>query len=306
MSWSKKVIGKGDAGDFYKGAFRGDFLMGDLRRDFMDKKVFPPKACVDVTGGTTSDCVNVPSPIFSLTTGAVAKIPLVLAEFTVQVNVGAVIDLPEPAFEIKQIKKRVKVTQCILLQDTNVLFLKGFVRKNIDYSTSGKCHNKTGFCGDIRHCTIDVPWTCTTPVEFNGVNPLPPVLTTNEEFVYFRVQDLKGPDFADKDRLLSSDLSEHNQISTEFYNELPFCELISSRIVEFDEFLNPTEPGIDKLPFDGKGYDAANWCKFPFEEKTFKSIEEKMVIFLTLKLLQNQQVAIPPLLPIFKPCEDNK
>lgn len=80
--------------------------------------------------------------------------------------------------------------------------------------------------------------------------------------------------------MLAGDLSEFNQISTEFFNELPFCELISSRIVEFDEYINR-----EKLL--GK--------KVPFEGKEFFSIEEKMVISLTLKILQNRQVAVPPL-----------
>ncbi|KXG76119.1 CsxC family protein [Thermotalea metallivorans] len=244
--------------------------------------------CVKVTGGTTSDCVNQPVPITSLRSGAIVKIPVVLAELTVQINVDSIIDLPEPAWEIKNIKKHVKITQCLLLQDTNMLFIKGFVRKNIDYTTR-ECSNSQGFCGDIKHCTVDVPFSCTTPVNFNGIAPIPPVPRTKTEFEYFKRQDLSGPGFAEKDELLSGDLSEFNQISTEYFNELPFCELISSRIVEFDEFLNPIHP---------------KFIKAPFEEKFFRSIEEKMVIFLTLKILQNRQVAIPPvaIAPIDHDC----
>lgn len=266
---------RGFKGDFYKGEFTGDFKE--------DAKFDMKKPCITVTGGALGSA-NTPVPIISLHTGAVAKIPLVLAEMTVQINVDSKIDFPEPIFEIKRIKKRVKVTQCILLQNTNVLFIKGFVRKNIEYCARPTCSNATGFCGDVRQCTIDVPWSITTPVEFNGIEPLAPVFTTNNEFVYFRVQDVNGPEFADKDQLMSADLSEFNQISTEFFNELPFCELISSRIVEFDEELNPKKPPCGE---------------FPFEEREFKSVEEKMVIFLTLKLLQNRQIAIPPLATTF-------
>ena len=75
-------------------------------------------------------------------------------------------------------------------------------------------------------------------------------------------------------------MREHNQISTEFFNELPFCDLISARIVEFDEQLMP-EPPRDK-----------NYVT-PFEEKRFHRIEEKMVLFITLRLLQNRLVAVP-------------
>lgn len=240
------------------------------------------KGCVDVSGGEVVECVNTPAPIEPLVTGAVVKVPAVLAELTIQFNVNSTISLPEPAIEIKNIKKRLKITQCILLQNTNMLFIKGFVRKNIDYSTT-KCSTKEGICGDIRHCTVDIPFNCTTAVTFNGLDPLDPVSTTSNEFEYFAKKDLKGPGFAEKDDLLSGDLSEYNQISTEYYNELPFCELISSRIVEFDEYLNPMKLREKNVPF---------------EEKQFCSIEEKMVIFLTLKILQNRQIAVPPLFPL--------
>ncbi|SHJ87752.1 hypothetical protein SAMN02745975_03114 [Geosporobacter subterraneus DSM 17957] len=242
-------------------------------------------SCANVSGGAAADAVNRPVAISPLVTGAVAKIPVVLAELTVQINVNTIVSLPEPALEIKDIKKHLKITQCLLIQDTNVLFIKGFIRKNIQYATR-KCSNKDGVCGDIKHCTIDAPFTTTTPITYNGIAPLPPIPSESTEFRYFRKQDVVGPDFADKDRLLSSDLSEFNQISTEFFNELPFCELISARIVEFDEFLNPTRPHKVDLPF---------------EEREFTKIEEKAVIFLTLKILQKRQVAVGPISPIPKP-----
>src|SRR5690242_9830723 len=63
----------------------------------------------------------------------VGKIPVVLAEPVVQVDVESVIQLEEPAFEIKRIKKNVFVTQCKLIDTgcgkTGKLFLSGFVRK---------------------------------------------------------------------------------------------------------------------------------------------------------------------------------
>ncbi|TCO79057.1 CsxC family protein [Marinisporobacter balticus] len=244
-----------------------------------NQKIYPKKPCVSITGNTLTECENIPVPITSLQAGAIAKIPVVLAELNLQIDVSSIINLPEPALEVKQIHKRLKITQCLLLQDTNKLFIKGFVRKNIDYATRGCCSTEQGVCGDIKHCTIDVPFECVTPVTFNGIAPLPVVTTTREEFEYFKREDLKSPNFAEKDNLLSGDFSEFNQISTEYFNELPFCELINSRIVEFDEYLNRQHATKGTLPF---------------EEKLFSKIEEKMVIELTLKILQNRQVRIPP------------
>ena len=236
--------------------------------------------CVEVSGvisDTTSNCDNTTVPIEAITDGAVAKIPVVLAELTLQVNIDSLIELPEPAIEIKDIKKKVKVTQCLLLQNTNVLFIKGFIRKNIDYSTR-ECSNSMGICGELKHCTIDIPFSCTTNVTFNGTAPAEVINNTRNEFQYFRQEDITGSGFAEKDKLLSGDLSEFNQISEEFYNELPYCELIRSRIVDFNEYLNREKPYYGEVPF---------------EEKEFMEIEEKTVLELTIKILQKRQVEIP-------------
>ncbi len=258
---------------------KGDLMMGN-HIEVIDVKTTNNgcgqmrQGCVEVQGGTTEACTNEPVAITPLEGPVPVKIPVVLAELTLQIHIMSNIDLPEPALEIKNIKKRVKITQCLLLQDTNVLFISGFIRKNIDYSTLA-CGNTEGVCGDIRHCTVDVPFRCTTPVTFNGIAPEFLGINTSNEFEYFKTENLPS-NFAEKDKLLSGDLSEYNQISTEFFNELPFCELISSRIVEFDEYLN-------RAFVEGT----------PFEERVFTSIEEKMVVFLTLKILQNRQVLVP-------------
>lgn len=245
------------------------------------------KACVEVTGGGSQPtCPSNTVAIGSIAipaTGITVKIPVVLSEVSVQVNVDSVITLPEPALEIKKIKKRLKITQCLLVQDpavtnptSSTLFLKGFVRKNIDYATRS-CSNSEGVCGDIRHCTVDVPFTCTTTIPFNGALPVVPSENTRAEFEYFRRQKLpRGAGFAEKDELLSGDFSEFNQVSEEFFTELPYCELISARIVEYDEFLNRTQPHMD----------------IPFEEREFTQLEEKMIISVIFKVLQNQQVPI--------------
>ncbi|HBV98313.1 MAG TPA: hypothetical protein DEF36_14900 [Desulfotomaculum sp.] len=274
-------------------------------------------------------CTNDPAKIHPVNKKkrVIAKIPVVLAELDVQIDVFSRITLPEEALDIKQITKKLKLTQCQLLQTFSKkhcqkdwdddwdkdkkdhdkdhdkdwdkdhdkdwdkdhkkdwekhkypgkfkLFLEGFVRKNIEFSTPG-CKNKFSVCGDIRHCTVDVPFSCVTTIEkFNGSPPLPIVLNSKEEFEYFKSSPLPSK-FPGKDQLLSGDFSEFNQCSFEYFNELPFCELISSKICELDEFVNQRHiPGA------------------PFEERTFRELSEKMVIDVTLKILQNQQVYVP-------------
>jgi hypothetical protein len=235
-------------------------------------------SCVEASTINQPDCENTAVSLDGvLCGGTIAKISVLLSELSVQINLDSTITLPEPALEIKKIKKRLKLTQCILLQDTNKLFLKGFVRKNIEYATR-TCSNNVGFCGDIRHCTVDIPFRCVTPVCFNILEPAPVRFNTRDEFEFFRTQELPRSDFAEKDQLLAGDFSEFNQIGTEYFNELPFCDLVSCRIVEFDEFINRTRSvGVT----------------IPFEEFAFLEINEKMVIDLTLKILQKRQVAIP-------------
>lgn len=213
--------------------------------------------CVDVDSTVLDNCTNTPVTPIGIPGGVVVKIP-------------------EPALEVKDIRKRLKITQCTLLQPTNILFIKGYVRKVIDYTTR-KCSNREGVCGEVHHCTVDVPFECSTPVTFTTP---PAALLTNSvsEFEYFKVSDLPNKYFAEKDDLLAGDLSEINQFRTENFNELPFCELITATIYEFDEFIGRQIPRCTELPF---------------EEGLFRQLEEKMVIELTLKLLQNRQVSIP-------------
>jgi len=253
-----------------------------VRIDYYPKTnhVAKKESNVSVVGGTVDTCSSIPTNIEAITSGVVAKIPVVLAELTLRVNINSIVKLPEFAYEIKDVKKKVKVTQCFLLRDTGMLFIKGFIRKNIQYTTRIGSTNKSLY-GDIRHFTADIPFSCTTDVTFNGIQPAPIVNNTSSEFVYSMKQDLMGKDFGTKDKLLSSDTTEYNQISTEYFNELPYCDIIRAQIVEFDEALHPTFPPYKEVPF---------------EERMFDRIEEKMVLDLTLKVLQKRQVAIGPVI----------
>ncbi|MBS4174269.1 CsxC family protein [Bacillus sp. FJAT-49736] len=207
------------------------------------------------------------------------KVPVVLGEQTVQIDLDSIIKFPEPVLEIKKIRKNIKLVQCRLLLPTNKLFLKGFVRKNIQYATplrGGKDHVSS----TIHSLTVDVPFQVVTRIDLISepdFRATPPT----REFNYFQSSKLPSG-FSSKEHLLSGDFTEHNQISEEIFNELPFCELISSKFIEYDE------------PLDRHFGVVENHSGFkitaPFEEGTFRTIEEKMVIELTFKVLQNQQV----------------
>ncbi|MGO4886834.1 CsxC family protein [Anaerobacillus sp. MEB173] len=210
-----------------------------------------------------------------------AKVPVVLAETVVQLDLNSMIEFPEPVLEIKDIKKNLKITQCRLLIPTNKLFLSGFVRKNIQYATP-KYSKKGSLVSSIRSLTVDIPFKAVTDVDFIN-KPKFTLSPDRREFTFFTKSDL--PDgFSSKEHLLSGDLSQFDQISGEEFNELPFCQLISSRFIEYDEALDRKMGRV----FNQYGHliDA------PFEEGTFTSIEEKMVVEVKIKVLQKQQVNI--------------
>ncbi|HUW65624.1 MAG TPA: hypothetical protein VMW83_13220 [Spirochaetia bacterium] len=218
--------------------------------------------------------VTVAPTVVNTTAPVVGKIPVVLQEITVQIDVLANITLDERAIEIKRVKNRLKLVQCRLLQPTGKLFLRGFVRQNIEYAAEPKEVTPTTACGDILDCIVDIPFECLTDIT-TFINP--PVFggfNSSNEFEYFKSTRLPHQ-FPEKERLLAGDLSEFNQQTVESFTEIPFCELLSTRITHFLEFIHrePIRHG-------------------PFEERTFHRIEEKIDIELTLKILQNQQVCV--------------
>ncbi|WP_078410883.1 CsxC family protein [Priestia abyssalis] len=206
------------------------------------------------------------------------KVPIVLAELTIQVNMDAMINFPEPVLEIKDIKKRVNLTQCRLLLPTNKLFVKGFVRKNIQYASPCKeiePSTSTTVSSDLHSFTVDIPFQCVTEIKKFLTKPVMPKTNNREEFDFFVSKSLPSG-FPEKDDLQTSDLSQFHQTSSQFYNELPFCELVSSKIIEWDE-------AIDRIPLPDSS---------PLGEGYFSTIEEKMVLDFTIKVLQNQQLRV--------------
>jgi hypothetical protein len=238
----------------------------------------PPKRVVSTS--VQQEVTNTPVSPHVINSFPYVKVPVVLGETTVQIDLDSTITFPEPVLEIKQIKKNLKLVQCRLLLPTNKLFLKGFVRKNIQYATP-KTGGKDFVSSTIHSLTVDVPFQVVTRLDFLSSpdfksNPM------TSEFKYFNASPLPQG-FPSKEKLLSGDFSEHNQISEEVFNELPFCELLSSKFIEYDEALNRKMGSVSGF---------AGQINAPFEEGTFTELEEKMVIEVTLKVLQNQQVHI--------------
>jgi hypothetical protein len=209
----------------------------------------------------------------------VVKIPVVLAETNITIPVEATITLDQIVMEIKRIKKNVFLTQSRLIpfsQDnrigTGILFIAGFVRKNIEYATQ-TCPVGTSInvCGDIRQCTVQVPFNFTTRITFLK-QPIFNENTTPSELEFF-TDKLKGCD-ACADPILGRNPCDQSFFFTEYFNEKPFVELVKADVAEIDIHKNSTSTCQNST------------------EQTFTQLTEKIVVNLTLKVLQNQQVRV--------------
>lgn len=236
------------------------------------KKKFNPKCFSEIV----DCCVNKQVNITGLVSGVIAKIAVVLAQFTVQINIHSSVNLPGSIKEIKDIKKKIKVSQCSLLQDTNMLFIRGFIHKIIDYTTNSKCNNNIDN-ENIHQLTIDIPFKCTTPITFNGIEPEPFVASNIKEYALFNKNNRISMEINEENIMLCNDSTEISKVSQEYYNEAPYCELISSKIINHDSCIKFSNNASEQ---DKK------------EESNI--LEEKSVLYITLKILQNRQVAIPP------------
>ena len=207
----------------------------------------------------------------------IAKIPVVIAEKEIQVDVEARMTLKEKYYEIKRIKKDVYLTQCELIPRAGViqngvpvtgkLFISGYVKKNIEYA-SADCVKDGVVSGKINHTTEKIPFNCVTEVTYIT----PPVLSNRgvqqKTDLYC---DETLCDCSCKEEKLGKLSCQEYLEDVVNYIEKPYCELIGARIFETD---------IQREPCYYKG------------EKIYDELLEKMVVYVKVKVLQLQQVAI--------------
>ncbi|PUB15131.1 CsxC family protein [Paenisporosarcina sp. OV554] len=202
-------------------------------------------------------------------TQPVIKVPAVLAETTLSIVVEANIPLNPPAVEIKRVSKDVFLTQCKLVPcefgkevcpgvftvKRAKLFVEGFIRKDIEYSTDD-CN------GVIRDRIATVPFSGFADLKGNDFLIYP--ILGGSSGSRSRFLDPKTGDSPRQDKYFFE--------NSVFYNEQPYCELISANFFELD--------------FSPHAVNAGN---------TFDTLREKIVLELKLKVLQTRQVRIQSL-----------
>lgn len=184
-------------------------------------------------------------------------VPVLISQFEIQFSCESTTQLDFPAVEIKRINKNVILHNCKLLTEVNKLFLSGFIRENIEYSA---IKSESEENNNIRHITIEIPFKCTTEVTYFAL----PMINSNEE--QLEIETLRAD-------AMGNDLTEKNQICSEEFNEKIYCKLIRDEINEL---------------YIAEDSDSSN----PNCEKPFKFLNEKLIVKLTLKLIQEQQINI--------------
>ncbi|MDR3597368.1 CsxC family protein [Clostridium sp.] len=232
-----------------------------------------------VSSETLPICENSPHTSDVTAGPVIVKLPVVLTECSITITVESLLKLEDTVLEIKHIRKNAYLNQCKLIPNsengqpnTGILFLAGFIRKNIEYFN--KEHNHKGTVnGRLKHATVNVPFKCTTRVTFNT----PPKFKINTPQNKVEILQSDVGVCNPCGGISGRDIREQNFRLIEFFNEKVFCELISAEFIESDILENPTNK---------------KECK-SHHEQAFHDINEKLILLLTIKLLQNQNVIIP-------------
>lgn len=185
---------------------------------------------------------------------------------TVSIPAESILTLPTDALEIKMIRKNIKLTQCRYFNcfppvpgiphDTPKLFVGGNVRKDIQYSKPIR-QTATTVEGAINDFVVNIPFTCV--IDLGSIHAMSPILF-NQGLEY---------EFSDEP-------TEFNAVSQQFLNSSPDCKLIFSQINEMDD-------ALDRVSLQGG----------PCDEGVFRTLQEKMVILIQLKLTFSTEIDPP-------------
>ncbi|MDQ0216948.1 Uracil permease [Peribacillus cavernae] len=203
---------------------------------------------------------------------AIVKVPVVLAERSIQVVVEADIPLHPPATEIKRVTKNVFLEQVKLVPvrfaaipgtadffrvTRAKLFVSGFIRKNIEYSS--KEYN-----GVLQDKIAEVP--------FSGFAELDGVVPTGDFMVFpvIGISETSKAQFLNEKNDIVPRLDKYFFQNLVKYNEQPYGELVAANFFELDFSPKMVTPGGE-----------------------FGLLREKIVMDLVVKVLQVQQLTIP-------------
>lgn len=178
------------------------------------------------------------------------KLPVIITEVTVNINIQNTIQFTRNVINLVSVKRKVILKQCKLIAETNKLFLNGVVIKSIEYNEEA-FHSRGNSNGRVKNITINIPFQCVTRVEY--INAPQMGENKKEESKVFKM--VNG-----------------EQTFVDSYREIDeiYCELVK---VNFNEL------------------NISNCNDAIVTEKhihTFRKLKQKMVMKLTVRLLQKQ------------------
>lgn len=180
-----------------------------------------------------------PPPTITPPTGAptIIKVPRWLKRVVISGCIKSTLDIPGYFSEIKDIRKKVIITQAKLI--LNELIVEGYILKDIKYVSPHACPDgtmpNTGKCkayvNDWHDISEKVPFSlCMTVPELPVIYPSP---NTSQQVEYNYLCDTMSQQCCDKGYMAPSPC-ETLRVETNYLNERPYAELVGYRIAELD------------------------------------------------------------------------
>ncbi len=233
-----------------------------------------------------NNCENYRVELNPLTSGVVSDIPIIIYTHRLNFYKSASIKLPQTASKVSHIKNKVVVSSCIFSNDSNALFIKGFIKKTIYYVPTNLLSHDS-----LKNYTTHIPFEVSTNVKINYSKAVP---STGRGFTdTHKANEESTFSYMDKS-LPSTAQSSFNKVSNEFFYTRPYCELVKITISENCRYIY-----IGDTDSNSKIIASRN----------IASLKDHMSISLDMIILQNQKIYISPYLTAseatIKALEDN-
>lgn len=182
------------------------------------------------------------------------RMPVVITEVAININIQNTIQFTRNVANLVSIKRKVILKNCKLIAETNKLFLDGIVIKSIEYSEEARSGSGNSN-GRVKNLTINIPFQCVTKVPY----------INNPQMDENKKEETKVFKMVNGEKTFVDEYSEIDEI---------YCELVK---VKFNE-LNIS--------------DCNDAVVTEQHMHIFRKLKQKMVMKLTVRLLQKQMVFI--------------
>jgi len=182
------------------------------------------------------------------------RLPVVISEIAININIQNTIKFTRSVSNLFSVKKKVILRQCKLIVETNKLFLNGVVIKSIEYNEE-VFRGSSNSKGKVKNITINIPFQCVTRVEY----------INSPKIDYKKKEETKIFKMINGDQTFVDSYREGDEI---------YCELV-------------------RADFNELNINGCNDAAVRDEHiHTFRRLKQKMVMKLTVRLLQKQIIFI--------------